>query len=191
MKRIVNNVSGLSLLEAVIASGILAFAVSGLYALYGHTRNQLAYVNENSYVQAHLIARHEQLRQLAWHNVTSPAYLTGSSFLNDRLVRSTALTSGSNLPRIDEEYIVAYPATLPYTPPATPTPTPYFRVSLTGSNALNGSYTPAGFDHSLLISATTFEPYQLNYVIGIQWTSRGRTHTREISTLVSRSGAPR
>lgn len=170
-----NKSSGLALLEAMVAAFVLVFTLTSLYAVFGHARNQLAEINENSAIQANLQARHESLRQSGWAKITNPTQLA-------TMLATPLPATQSNIASITQEYIIVYPASVPYVAPAVPTPTPYFTVTRTGAGV---TVTPAGFSNTSLVAQ-----YQCNCVIGIDWSSRGRSHKREISTLFSKSGSP-
>lgn len=190
--------SGLALLESIVAAGILVFTVTALYTLYGYSRNQLADINETSAAQSYLQSRLDQLRGLGWNGVRDPAYLQSVLSGTSRASRSILdlIPSMSREPFVSgtfREYIRVYPASVPAssplpspTPSATPTPgsTPLFTVTLTvTSSGTNVVYSPSP-------TPTSSEVYLLRYNLGIEWRNRNRTKTRELTTLLSRSGSP-
>lgn len=167
--------SGLALLETMVAATILVFALTSLYFVFGHARSQMAEINDNSVIQSNLEAQHERLRQTGWGKLIDPSQLASQ-------ISSPLPNTQSNIVSLVQEYIIAYPASVPYVAPAFPTPTPYFTITRSGTGV---TISPSTFK-----STTLFNEFQIQYVIGIQWQSRGRLHVREVTSLLSKSGSP-
>lgn len=200
MMPLTHNKRGLALLETVVAAGILVFAVTALYTLYGHTRNQLADINESAAAQSYLQSRLDQLRTIGWNGVKDPAYLQG-------VLSGTSHASKSILELIPSmsrepfasgtftEYISVYPAAVPATSPVpspspTPSPTPGATPLFTLTLSVTRSGTSVSYSPLPAPTPSASPVYLLRYNLGVQWRNRNRTHTRELTTRMSRSGTP-
>jgi len=165
---------GVTILEAMVALTILALTFTSLYALYGQGLGLLRATNQAAIAQNLLLARADRLRDLGW------SILSGSSSTSVATVLST--TDSTTLYRITNfpkavETISAYA----YSPPSVPGSSATYL--LTGSNSSAPVLTPASY--------STGTNSCLQFVIHLQWTdSHSLVHSREITTVVNKSGTP-
>lgn len=103
IRRVCKSVLGTSLIEAVVALGIVGIVTSGMYALNGQVMNLVKSNQQSSASSLVLQERVEQLRVATWKNATS------ASYLKDTLL-SSAVRSGSSLGTVSEVIkISSYP----------------------------------------------------------------------------------
>lgn len=67
--------SGATLVEAVVATGVIAIFMSGIYAVHGRALAKLSATRERALAEHALRARVEKLRSATWENATNAAYL--------------------------------------------------------------------------------------------------------------------
>jgi len=172
-----------SILEVMIAAGILVVAVSGLYALYSASLAELNAASHAAVVQANLQTRLDSLKNLGWADVTDTSVIS-------TLLASPITSTKANLPSIDSETISAYPIAIPAisgSSLAASGTSAYFTVTRTGSATATPTITGSTIDVS---GSATNAPLQINYHVSMLWTTGGRQHTREISGIISQSGSP-
>lgn len=163
--------AGSGILEIMLSLGLLAISLSGLYALYGQSTMVLRSSNNAAIVQTQLLARIDQLRGNGW------ATNADRTRLALFLTQNPVLTTNGNIGMI-ETFRVS-PRAVP--PAATLSTTPYFTIIGSGQSfsVSQTSATP---------EAALDEP-QLNFTLIISWSEKGRTLTREHSTILSKLGS--
>ena len=151
---------GTTLVEVAVAGALLALALANLFALYGTTVKEAKAGDTAAIAQQNCIARIDQMRNLTWDKTTDPSYIQNNLLANP--------TSPDNASVITNEAISIYPAAVPQTSPlptATPTPS-------------SPTPTPSSLIGERLIRVE----------VTTEWKTSGITHTRQLSTLISKSG---
>ena len=170
---------GTTLVEVAVAGALLVFALASLYALYGTTVKEAKTGDTAAIAEQNSIARIDQIRNLNWYNTTTPSNI--ATLLNTP-------TSSDNASTISREVISIYPAAVPQTSPLpaptpspSPTPgsTPFFSVTKidTGIPAISPSAPSSILGEKLIRVEVTTE-----------WVTSAKTHQRQLSTLISKSG---
>src|SRR5690349_11457591 len=119
------NEMGVSILEAVFASGLMALFMSGLFAMNGRNIQLLKAGKESFSATVVIEDRTEQLRRGKWSEITSAAYL--------QTILDAPPLSGPNLPALSEQIVIsAYP-------PDSSIPTTTVTRSATGAVAVASS----------------------------------------------------
>jgi len=180
--------SGTSILEISIAVAILAFAITALYVVNINMMKQLNATNCNAAVAQNLDKRMDQLKGAYWSDITSATYLSSSSFLGTTLQDTT-----DNLSTLVSEQLVVSPVRPSYmspTPAASPTITtsptpPDLYITRIGTGTPTVSPSP--------YSGALYYEYALKLTLTTTWqdtssNAASNTHTRTISTIVSRTG---
>lgn len=176
-----NRAMGFSILEVLVAASILVFAITSIYVSHLTMLRQISLMGHSSIINDNLIQRMEQLQGLTWTNLTDPAYLS--------TVLATAIPSTSqNVPDMTEEKLSVSAISVPYMPPA-PSPLPAaaalpspFAVTRTGSSL--PVISPAGATGEAMLKV-----YAVKVTASASWRdTSGRTHSREISTILGRAG---
>jgi hypothetical protein len=129
--------------------------------------------------QRNCVARIDQLRSLGWSGVTNPSRL------------ATLLATPTGKATFSKEVISVYETAIPQTSPLpTPTPaptpvpssSPLFTITKTSNGA--AVVNPSTFD-----ATTSLAKLQLNFRVLTEWQSLGTAEQRELSTVISKSGA--
>jgi hypothetical protein len=175
--------SAASLMEVVVATGLLIVGLGGNYAVIGRARTTLSSGNDAAIAQQNTMTRLDQLRSTAWVKVTDPTVI--ATMLNTPLANTTEnLTSIREVVTVTPLSVPAVPAaTISTEPLATTTVsgTPLFTVTRTGTTA--AVISPATYSLEVLQDRR-----QLNYRVMTEWQSGGRILQRELSTIISKSG---
>jgi hypothetical protein len=176
---LVRQERGTTLVEVAVAGALLVLALASLYALYGNAVNAAKGGDAAAIAEQNSIGRIDQIRNLTWNNATSPAFIA---------TLLATPTSSDNASTVSKEVIAIYPAAVPQssplpqpTPSPSPTPgsTPFFSVSKigTGTPSISPSPPPSILTERLIRVEITSE-----------WVTSARTHQRQLSTLISKSG---
>jgi hypothetical protein len=177
--RQIGNIRGATLVESLVAAGILVLVLSALFAASGRLVSVVRRSDDMADLQRNCAARMDQLRNLGWADVTDPAE-----------IQALLSTPVSNL-AVEREVVSAYEASTPMaaptpspTPSATPAPSliPLFTVTKTAT----GGAAVISF-RTGVTSATTIEMRQLNLRVLTEMRSSGKLRQRELSTIISRS----
>lgn len=160
-----------TILEAAVASALVAIVVTGLFALQSNVMRMLASATETSNASAHLQTRIEQVRLANWGQLADP------NWVQTNLLGSPT-DAEANLAGLSETYTVASYQSPSSNPPAIPPPPPF-----TVSRDANGGTTvsPPGYGYAALM--TNQEMLQVN--LSVTWTSSGRNRTRAQTALIS------
>jgi hypothetical protein len=178
--------SGTSILEISIAVAILAFAISAIYVVHINMMKQLNATNCNVAVAQNIGKRMDQIRGAYWTNVTDPAYLSGPNFLGTVLADTT-----DNVSTLVSEQLVVSPVRPQYmSPTPSPSPTsaatpPDLYITRTGTGTPVVSPSP--------YSGDLVDEYAVKLTLTTTWkdassNAASNTHTRKVSTIVSRTG---
>ncbi|MEI6561858.1 MAG: hypothetical protein WCO68_07220 [Verrucomicrobiota bacterium] len=173
---------GFSLIDVALASAILAFGLAGIYDLFLFGVHTLRAADDSAIANKNLVQRLDQVQRTpVWTNVTSPSYL-------GTLLATPITATTQNLSGLTQESITLSAVALPYaspTPSSTPSPTPTpapFTVTRSGNTVV---ISPASAPSLAAAAAVTIK-------LNIQWQDRsGRSHTRELSTILSNAGTTR
>ena len=154
------------MLEAVIAMGVIAIFLSGVYAANSRVWGLLRASLESNAASRVLNGRAEQLRGSKWEQVTDPGYLAGS-------VLGVPPDSGSELAGLNEVIdVIGFPAPVPV-----PAPIAVARDSAgTVSTPLNGD-------------GTMFTQPSVQVTVTASWTAKGgQPHLRQCSMIFAQGG---
>jgi type II secretory pathway pseudopilin PulG len=177
---------GTTLLEVAVAGAILTLALVSLFALFGTTVKLAKAGDTAAIAEQNCIARIDQIRNLTWNKITDPSYIKNTLLATP--------TSSDNASTISSEVIRIYPAAVPQTSPLpapTPSPspmpgsTPFF--SVTGPTPTPSSPTPT--PSSPTPTPSILGERLIRVEVMTEWGSPGTTHQRQLSTLISKSGA--
>lgn len=154
------------MLEAVIAMGVIAVFLSGIYAANSRVWGLLRASLESNAASRVLNGRAEQLRAAKWEQVTDSSWLASGVF-------SVPPDSGSELGNLNETIdVIAYP---------TPTPNPA-PIQLTRDSAGNVNAVLAG-------DGTMFLQPSVQVKLSAGWTAKGgQPHLREASMIFTQGG---
>jgi len=178
--------SGFSLLDVTLSAAILAFGLAGIYDLFLFGVHTLRTADDSAIANKNLLQRLDQVQRTpAWPSVTSPSYMS-------TLLATPITTTTQNLSGLTQESITLSAVALPYaspTPSSTPSPTstpaPFTVTRSCGASGTTVVISPASAP-SLAAAAA------VNITLNIQWQDRaGRSHTRELSTILSNAGITR
>jgi len=183
MKLSRKTISGFSLLDVVFGVSILAVGLAGIYSLFFFGISTLRTADNNAFANKNLAQRLAQIQRTpGWGNVTSPSYISA-------LFSSSVTATTQNLTGITQESVTISAAAIPYASPvpsSTPTPTTYTSFTVTRTIAASGGSVSSSSSSSL--SGASAVKVNLN----IQWNDQaGRSHTRELSTILSNAGITR
>jgi hypothetical protein len=174
----------MSLVEVVIAAGVLIVALAANYGVLANSRMIVSAGNEAAVAQQNTMTRIDQLRQGGWGTVTDPAALaTLLAVPLPTTASSVSLTR--EVITVSDISIPALPAANAQTGPLATTTangTVLFTVTRTGTAAAISNPSTVNVD-------AIRDRRSLNIRVRTDWTSRGRPLQREISTVISRSGA--
>lgn len=154
------------MLEAVIAMGVIAIFLSGVYAANSRVWGLLRASLESNAASRVLNGRAEQLRGSKWEQVTDAAYLASS-------VLGVAPDSGSELAGLNEAIdVVGFPA-------AVPAPAP---IAVARDSAGNVSTQLDG-------DGTMFTQPSVQVTLTASWTAKGgQPHLRQCSMIFAQGG---
>lgn len=166
---------GVSILEVMVASAILAVAFSALYLLLGQGLTILKATNQAAVAQTILLARADRLREMGWSKLINSSTTSGVVAVlatNDPTTRYRQTYFSNSTERI---------SAFAYSPPGLSGSSATYLI--TGSTSAAPAITPSTF--------TTGTNTSLKFMIHLDWTdSQSRVHTREISTVINKSGSP-
>lgn len=170
LTRISARKAGVSLLEVLVANAVLLIAVLSIYAMHAQSIKTLKRTNEASAAQSFLLSQLDQLRDCTWLQLTGSAALP-SSILPD----PTTDANLKKLPKVNKQSLTVYPALTAST--SILTSGSYFIISRSGTSiTFPSSFPPEPYSQSAL-----------TFVINLQWTSQGKTFTREYAQVISKS----
>jgi hypothetical protein len=154
------------MLETVIAMGVMAIFLSGVFAVNSRVWSMLRSSLESNAATRVLNGRAEQLRASKWEQVTDPAHLATT-------ILGAAPDSGEELGGLMETiHVIAYPI------PA-PVPAP---IEVTRDSAGTVS-TPQGGDGTMFLQPS------VQVKISAAWTAKGgQPHLREMSMIFAQGG---
>ena len=154
------------MLEAVIAMGVIAIFLSGVYAANSRVWGLLRASLESNAASRVLNGRAEQLRASKWEQVTDPAHLATG-------ILAVAPDSGGELGGLNETIdVVAYP-----TPSPDPAP---IRVTRDSSGAVATALAGDG---------TMFLQPSVQVKLSASWIAKGgQPHLREASMIFAQGG---
>jgi hypothetical protein len=172
------------LVEVVIAAGVLIVALAANYGVLANSRMIVSAGNEAAVAQQNTMSRIDQLRQAGWLKVTDPAAI--ATLLATRPPSTTDnLAVTREVITVREIAIPTLPVTNAQTAPLATTTadgTVLFTVTRTG--------TSAAVTNPSTVNVEAIQARRsLNIRARTEWTSRGRPLQREISTVISKSGA--
>ena len=183
---------GTTLVEVAVAGALLALALASLFALYGTTVKEAKAGDTAAIAQQNCVARIDQIRNLTWNNISDPPDPSDPSDPRHLSFFANLLknpTSSDNASTISKEVISIYPAPVPQTlplpappPPPGPVPgsTPFFSVTK------NGTATPVISPSS---PSSILGERLIRVEVTTEWgVSPATKHTRQLSTLISKSG---
>ena len=176
--------TGATLIEVLVAATVLITALAANYGVLANSRIIVSAGNDAAVAQQNTMTRIDQMRQLGWSKVTNPVEIAtllairpASTTGNLALTREVITVSRINIP--------ALPTTNAQTVPlATTTANGPVLFTVTRAGTAAAVSNPA-----TVVVATIQGERSLNIRARTEWTSRGRTLEREISTVISRSGA--
>ena len=154
------------MLEAVIAMGVIAIFLSGVYAANSRVWGLLRASLESNAASRVLNGRAEQLRGSKWEQVTDPGYLASG-------VLGVPPDSGSELAGLNEVIdVIGFPAPVPV-----PAPIAVARDSAgTVSTPLNGD-------------GTMFTQPSVQVTVTASWTAKGgQPHLRQCTMIFAQGG---
>jgi hypothetical protein len=169
--------SGFSLPDIVVSVAILAIGIAGIYGMFFYGIAALRAADNGAIANKNLLQRLGQLQNLSsWFDLTAPSYIS-------TLLSTPITTTAQSLPGLTQESITISVVSVPYvspvpspTPSPTATPTP-FTVTRSGASVNTTS------------SASLSGAAAVNVKLNVQWQDKsGRSHTREISTVLSSTG---
>jgi type II secretory pathway pseudopilin PulG len=172
--------SGFTVVEVAVAVALLTIGLGGLFALLGTAVKETVTGNAASVAQQNTSARMDQMKNLTWAN------LTNANYISTNVLGSPS--SPTNFATISSEVIAVSPAAVPQSSPlpspipaASATPGPGFSVTKTATGT--PSISPSPYPNLL--------PEKLvNITITTRWLTSGKSHQRQLSSLISRSGSP-
>ena len=172
------------LAEVMVAAGVLIVALAANYGILANSRLIVARGNEAAVAQQNTMSRLDQLRQAGWLKVTDPTAI--GTLLATRPTSTTEnLTVTREVITVSDIAIPALPVTNSQTVPlATTTANGAVLFTVTRTGTSSAVSNPSTVD-VLSIQGRR----GLNIRARTEWTSRGRSLQREISTVISRSGA--
>lgn len=160
------SISGVSLIEIMIAVSVVALSLGGLFATFSASASLAASQRQTAAATAVIMGRFEQIRAGNWTQITSPEGIE-ASILNSALPGSQALHQLEEVITISE-----YP---PATPPADP-----IRVRRTSAGAVQIESRPS----MSLLGRTV-----VRVDVRASWKGTGgRTRVRESSSVVALGG---
>ena len=159
------NLRGFTLVEVVVAVGILAVAFAGLFGTIRQANKLASAAEEDALVECALEQRMDQLRLLEWPDLTSPDGITSRIFT----ARPTAV-SGI---KVTQEKLTISPVDIA----AAQT----LSATWNGASAPSATYGPGW----VLISAKA-----VKVVATLTWTESrsSKSQTRSLVTVISRGG---
>jgi hypothetical protein len=172
------------LAEVVVAAGVLIVALAANYGVLANSRTIVSSGNEAAIAQQNTMTRLDEMRRLGWATVTDPVALAAL------LAVRPAGTAG-NL-AVTREVITVSEIAIPALPAANTQSVPL--ATTTANGAVLFTVTRTG-DSAAVSNPSTVDAVSvrnrraLNIRARTEWTSRGRPLEREISTVISKSGA--
>ena len=158
--------AGAIMLETIIAMGVIAIFLSGVYAANSRVWGLLRASLESNAASRVLNGRAEQLRGSKWEQVTDPGYLASG-------VLAVAPDSGGDLAGLNEVIdVIGYPA-----PSPVPAPIAVARDSV------GTVTTPLAGDGAMFLQPS------VQVTVTTSWTAKGgQPHLRQCSMIFAQGG---